>query len=134
MLKCYCYLGRQASVAAAGTDTGRDLPLGQSFLAGRAEKCLPQPIWSLLAGITDSRRHFLRFFGWQSNGKEDGDARFGQPGPAHFLFHRNIRYLLTNVIDTILTFVNISLITQFESELYQNNTRTSLSRHADQGH
>jgi hypothetical protein len=101
---------------------------------GGLEQRGAQPVGPGLTGSANGPCHVLRFLRRQSNSKDNRDAFFGQPGPAHFLFHGKITLSLTNVLDNMLIFVNISLVSKFEIAPCQNNTRTSLARLADQRH
>jgi len=101
---------------------------------GCDEQRASQPIRFRLAGIADGIVDRARFFGRQTNGKDNRDTFFREPWPAHFLFHAEMAFRKRNYLTQFWTFVYKSLISYFEISSYWKSARTSPARLANQRH
>jgi hypothetical protein len=104
------------------------------IFAHSGEERRSEPVGPWLAGGPDGSIDGRRLVGRQSNGKDKGDALFGEPGAPYFVFHSKIFISLTKHLDARLIFVNISPFSKFETRPCRKNARSSLARLANRGH
>lgn len=103
-------------------------------VAGCCEKRGSEPVRFGLARGADCALHRASFYWRQSDRKNDRYAFCRQPGPAHFLSHKNIYFRLRKYLTRLCTLVYKSLISKCETRFCQKSARTSSARLANQRH